>query len=65
MLDYESRALSKIDELAIGSSKPKVQIMGFEDNFFLFDNPSQLSFGMGGEELLLPDPGGSLEVPEG
>jgi hypothetical protein len=67
MLDRESQALGEMDALVSGAD-PEVQIMGFEDDFFLYDDPNHLSSGMvmpDGESLLPPlvfdDPGGTVE----
>ena len=62
MLDRESRALGEMDELAAGSSEPEVQVMGLEDDFFLFDDPALLSTGLDpplGWSPAAGDPGGS------
>ena len=50
MLDRESRALGEMDEL-VDPSEPDQQVMGFEDDFFLFDDPSDLSYGLEIEPL--------------
>lgn len=45
MLDREARALGELDEAAAGP-EPESQVMTFEDDFFLFDDPSRLSTGL-------------------
>ena len=47
MLDRESRALGKLVESAPSDDEPDQQVMGFEDDFFLFDDPAGLGYGMG------------------
>jgi hypothetical protein len=45
-LDRESRALREMDKLAGDSPEPEIQVIGFKDDFFLFNNPSLLSHRM-------------------
>jgi hypothetical protein len=45
MLDRESVALGEMDEVAAESGEMEAEIMGFEDDFFLYDDPSGLSSG--------------------
>lgn len=42
MLDRESRALGEMEELAPSPNEADQEVMGFEDEFFLFDDPARL-----------------------
>ncbi|KAK5289096.1 hypothetical protein LTR99_011273, partial [Exophiala xenobiotica] len=45
MLDREARALGELEANAPLPDEPEQQVMGFEDNFFLADDPNLLQDG--------------------
>ncbi|KAK5191317.1 hypothetical protein LTR92_009036 [Exophiala xenobiotica] len=45
MLNREARALGELEANAPLLDEPKQQVMGFEDNFFLADDPNLLNTG--------------------
>jgi hypothetical protein len=65
MLDRESQALGEMDAVVVSSGDAEAQVMGFEDDFFLFDDPGRLSTGLSGpadwavvlDDSLVQDPG--------
>jgi len=64
MLERESAALGELSEWAPALDEPDQQVMGWEDDFFLFDDPSSLGFGLGqavqpGQSSTDEPPGGS------
>ena len=46
MVDREARALGELSELAPSAEEPEQEVMGFEDDFFLMDDPELLSWGL-------------------
>ncbi|KAK5092972.1 hypothetical protein LTS08_008955, partial [Lithohypha guttulata] len=56
MLDHESRLLGELDEAVAGSEQPELEVMGVEDDFFLFDDPIMFEegFDFGSTSLLSP-----------
>ena len=65
MLDRESRALGEMDDLAPAPGDPEQEVMGFEDDFFLMDDPSLLSWGLGPEGTTPGGPSSSSAGPAG
>jgi len=43
MLDREARVLGELDAEASSSREPDLEVMGFEDDFFLMDDPNLIS----------------------
>ena len=46
----------ELDEIVAGYEEPEVQIIGFKDDFFLFNDPSQLSGGASLNDIVLTVP---------
>jgi len=46
MVDLEARALGELVDSAPDPSDPEQQVMDFDDDFFLWDDPSLLSYGL-------------------
>jgi len=46
MVDRESRALGELLEFAPSTDEPDQEVMGLEDDFFLFDDPALLDYGL-------------------
>ena len=46
MLDRESRALGEMEESAPSPEEADQEVIGFEDEFFLFNDPAHLDSGM-------------------
>ncbi|KAK5312315.1 hypothetical protein LTR93_011379, partial [Exophiala xenobiotica] len=73
MLDREARALGELEANPPLENEPEQQVMGFEDNFFLADDPNLLEdgFDFSATDLVFDDIGelgvglgpGVLEVP--
>jgi len=72
MLEREARILGELEELAPDPTEPDQEVMGWEDDFFRFDDPSRLDYGLVPEldlsvfEPLVPgvgDPDGGTDQP--
>lgn len=67
MVDREARALGELDEMA-DSSEPDQEVMALEDDFFLFDDPDFLSYGMvvssETSSRVVDSSGGEFQVPK-